>query len=621
MKIRINDKAYNPDREVDDRQITTSSTALGILRHQLAQNIGVERIKGFLIRFGWEMGVTDAKQALKTDISLETLIEQGPIVHMNRGHIRGFSHECTVEFDDDHNIVSLLGKGTWIDSFEAIEHVKRLGISDTQVCHTLVGYSNGFMSTICGHTVLTKEITCVGKGDAECSWITRTQKEWQSDMNEELYYYEEIPIMKELEYTYEQLLEQQQFVTKLSNFQKRLTEEISNGSNLQTIANLVYTLVQIPILIEDTDFRTITYAGLSEESYLALKADMDQYIQAERKDKQLLPLGKRTIRTNLQERLITPIFVQKRVLGYCSFIYGDLKNNQPEEDYLLLDRFANAASLILLNEKTRFESFERMKGIFLEQILQAQLPTNEIIKRGKYANLDLEKSYYIVVMQYQKTERSRLSIEEEFYLQEQFLESIFQFFNKKKYQVLTGQREGKLIFLVMKNDQIVSIEAVTLNLNEYLTETFPRGAFKFGISNEGDDIQQASSHYEEAMIALRLAIKKQIVPFHSLGIVGVLINSHNINGIKMMAQKELGSLYDTEDPKVVELLKTIYIYLSNGGKLEQTMNELALSMSGLRHRIKKIESLLEKDLRNPDDMHELLMIIKALIALGELEME
>ena len=110
-----------------------------------------------------------------------------------------------------------------------------------------------------------------------------------------------------------------------------------------------------------------------------------------------------------------------------------MKNDKPEEDFLLLDRLANAVSLILLNEKTKFESFERMKGNFLEQILQTQLPANEIIKRGKYASLDLEQPYYVVVMEYKKTEISSLSIEDEFYLQEQILESIFQYFNEEKH--------------------------------------------------------------------------------------------------------------------------------------------------------------------------------------------
>ena len=94
-----------------------------------------------------------------------------------------------------------------------------------------------------------------------------------------------------------------------------------------------------------------------------------------------------------------------------------------------------------------------------------------------------------------------------------------------------------------------------------------------------------------------------------------------MSGIKMIAKEELGLLYDLEDPKAIELLKTLYFYLLNGGKLEQTMSDLALSMSGLRHRIKRIESLLEKDLRDPNEMHQLLLIIKSLIALGELDID
>ena len=71
MKISINDQSYNREIEVHDRQMITSSSAFGILRHQLVRNIGIERIKGFLIQFGWEIGVHDAKQALQQDICLK----------------------------------------------------------------------------------------------------------------------------------------------------------------------------------------------------------------------------------------------------------------------------------------------------------------------------------------------------------------------------------------------------------------------------------------------------------------------------------------------------------------------------------------------------------------------
>ncbi|WP_338448315.1 XylR N-terminal domain-containing protein [Niallia oryzisoli] len=620
MIININDEAYNDEMVIDERPMATSSSALGIMRHQLVRNIGIERIKGFLVRFGWEMGVNDAKEALKKNISVKTLIEQGPIVHMKSGHIRGFTHECSAEFNEHDEVVSLHGSGTWIDSYEAVEHVKRLGLSDTQVCHTLIGYSSGFMTTICGQTVLAKEITCVGKGDPVCTWITRTKIEWDRMMEDELSYYQETPIMEELEYTYEQLLEQQSFLTQLTEFQKKLNEEIANGTDLESITSKVYDSTQIPILVEDKELRTITYAGLSEDMYRELDLDMKEYMRKS-KSQNLLPIGKKTIKTDRQEKLISPIYVEKKVLGYCSFLYNDGKTHNEEKDYLILDRFANAVSLILLNEKTRFESFERMKGNFLEQILQAQIPAHEIIQRGKYANLDLDKPYYVVAMEYRKTEQSTLSMEEEFFLQEQILEVIFEYFNDHKYQNLIGQREGKLILFMIKQQKNFSIQTAIDELYQFLKRAFPHGEFKLGVSNEGHDIKDAAAYYEEASIALKLTLQKNIVSFDSLGIVGVLINSNNLKGIKMVAKKELGDLYQLDDPRNIELLKTLYVFLSNGGKLEQTMSDLVLSMSGLRHRIRRIEGLLEKDLRDPEEMHQLLLILKALIALGEISID
>ena len=174
---------------------------------------------------------------------------------------------------------------------------------------------------------------------------------------------------------------------------------------------------------------------------------MDPYIQ-ERKDNHLLPFKRKTIKTTIQERLISPVLVQKKVLGYCSFIYNNMEKDKLEEDFLLLDRLANAVSLILLNEKTKFESFERMKGNFLEQILQTELPAHEIIKEENMQILTLNSLTMWWLWNTRKQKYLSLSIEDEFYLQEQILESIFQYFNAEKQQILIGQREGKLIFLI-----------------------------------------------------------------------------------------------------------------------------------------------------------------------------
>ncbi|KKK39115.1 hypothetical protein WQ57_04880 [Mesobacillus campisalis] len=625
MNIQISEGSYEEQAAEQGRKLVISSSAFGIIRQQLAKNIGIERIRGFLFHYGWEMGENDAKEIMKTESSVEVLVKKGPLLHIANGHITGMHHDCDVKYDENQQLLSVFGRGTWVNSYEAEEHVKRLGISKHPVCHTLIGYASGYMSTVFGGPLFAKEIECVGKGDPVCRWVVKTQKQWESENEAEPSLYHETPIVEELEVTYEQLLEQQKLVTKLADFQKILTEEISNGSDLQSIAEMAYRVGNIPIVIEDIQHRKLALSGLTEEDYLFLEEDIQNHFQHNRPDlletpqNRLLPFRKKIIKTGVQERLVTPILVQKEVIGYCSFIYDDMKEHNPEEDYLFLDRFSNAASLILLNEKTRFESFERMKGSFLEQILDGKLPVEEIIKRGKYTGLDLGQPYFMTVMAHKE---NNATIEEEFHLQEQIFEKTFRYFKEKKLNLLVGQRDGNMVlFTPGRSICSSSIEHIIEEYHSFISKQYPKSSFKFGISSMGEGVQNAAKCYEEAMIALRLAIKKEIVPFGSLGIIGMLVTAENLRGIKIIAEQELGPLYDREDPKNAELLKTLYIFLLNGGKLEQTMKDLALSMSGLRHRITRIESLLGKDLRNPEGTHQLLMIIKALIAFGELELD
>ncbi|KKE77702.1 hypothetical protein DTX80_12940 [Bacilli bacterium] len=49
----------------NERIILTSSNVFGILRKDLMENISEERMKGFLIRYGWNLGKNDAKNVLK----------------------------------------------------------------------------------------------------------------------------------------------------------------------------------------------------------------------------------------------------------------------------------------------------------------------------------------------------------------------------------------------------------------------------------------------------------------------------------------------------------------------------------------------------------------------------
>lgn len=622
MTIQISEASYTSNHvkiNSDIRKVFTTSAAFGILRQQLVKNIGMKRLKNFLYHFGWKMGANDAKKLMKENTDKEYLIRKGPMLHIENGHIRGMEHKCDVNYNDLGDVESVYGRGIWIDSYEAQEHIQHFGVADEPVCHTLIGYASGFMSTVFGEPVLAKEFECVGKGDPVCRWKVKTKRQWLEEGHDDYFDYENPPIVEELEVTYEQLYKQQQFMLQLEKLQKRLMDEVINGSDLQTISEIIYSIANVPLTVEDRNFQLLASAGLTDEQYIEYKEDLENYLENKKLTKDNWPewLLRGTIKTDLQERLITPIFVQKEILGYCTFIYDCHSTRDSESDFFILERFASAASLILLNEKTEFESFERMKGTFLEQILDNQLTKNEMIKRGKYTGLDLSKPYYVIILRHK---RSGHSIEEEFRFQENIYDFTTQYFSQRKQNVLIGQRDGKIVMLITKDS--LGEQSIDLVLEEYhrfLLDKFPLSEFKIGFSNEANDIETANQSYEEALMAVRLPSKKKIVSFQSLGVIGVLMNSDNLSGIRMIAEKELGLLYEHDEEKSGELLKTLYFFLRNGGKLEQTMKDLSLSMSGLRHRIRKIENLLNKDLRDPEVSHQLLLILQLLISLGELK--
>lgn len=617
MEVHVPKEIYSIKTE-GDRNIITSSSVFGILFSQLKKNIGEIRVKRFLFQYGWEMGTNDGKDALELGLPTDALIKYGPRLHIKNGHIAGIDHECRVVRGRNQEVTSVLGQGVWIDSYEAREYKRIQGVSDSTVCHTLVGYSSGYMSTILKKPLLAKEVTCVGRGDQECRWVIKTIKEWEKEGEKSLLLFKDQPIINELSYTYEQLYEERQYLEKIADFQNELTGKIVEGSNLKEVADKAFQLIQIPVIIEDAITGNITYSGLTKGRYTLLKGDLSQSTQ----NKTALYKGSKQqlkgelIKTELQKRLVAPVIVEQKQIGYCSFIYGEDETIDPKKDYLLLERFSNAISLILMNEKTKYESFERMKGHFLERMVEGSLSKPEIMRRGQYAGVDITKSYYIAMVGYWQENKS---IEEDLQFEEGIYETTTYYFKDRSRNILVGQYEGKtLVYLAF--DERESEEATKLMTDYYkhINGKYHQQLF-MGVSHIRDDIEEITKSIEEARVAIGGGGHNGLTFFNDLGLLGVLINTQNKQAIKLFAEQDLGPIFADKDSH--ELLKTLYSYLLHGGNLKKTAVELTLSMGGLRHRINKIENLLHVDLREPRNMHKFFFLLQSLVSLGELKVK
>ncbi|WP_138417614.1 XylR N-terminal domain-containing protein [Aquibacillus sediminis] len=601
----------------DERMILTSTKVFGTLRKDLMHYISEDHMKGFLIRYGWNLGKDDAKKLLRQNAdSMEDLLKQGPTLHMMKGYTNVKRTKFQMETHLDGTIKSIHVEGKWIDSFEAEDHMNHFGHSSYPVCYTLVGYASGYYSEICQQPIIFKEVACKATGASDCYYVGKSLREWDGEIEDEIKYYDNPTILNELENTYKQLLEERNNLSKSVSIHNRLTDELINGNNLQSITDIVFQETQLPIIIKDINLSALSYSGLSEDSLEQFETQLRDCLEHNRQQ------NKHFYKTiHLKNKpyhyLTTPIMLKKKCLGYCTFIYRHDETPSKVEK-MILENVATVCSLYLLNEKTSFETMERIKGHLLDQLINGDISSNEeIFKRGNYLNVNLNNAYYILALNYHSLPDDR---EAELMVYEELREYIRNYF-KKRSNVLIGERSGVIVLLIPVEEKEDNIGSLSTNLLNNLENSFEKITFKLGVSTCAERIEEANEYYQEAITALQMTnTSKKIVLFQDLGVVGFLINSSNRKAIKQKAKHLLGELY-TNKQEHAELVKTLYVFLSNGGNLEKSMEDLALSMSGLRYRIKRLESILKQELRDPSVSYQLLLTLQVLMVDGELSIE
>jgi DNA-binding NtrC family response regulator len=153
------------------RMLLFDADAMGLLRKELVETLGLQRARRILIRFGYACGYRDALTS-KEVVDWSNLAEwwaAGPRLHTLEGVVR--VHVRRVEIDKVHNTFDV--EAEWHNSYEAEQHRTHIGVSDTPVCWTLTGYASGHSTAVFGQEVFCYEQECVGKGDACCRVIAR----------------------------------------------------------------------------------------------------------------------------------------------------------------------------------------------------------------------------------------------------------------------------------------------------------------------------------------------------------------------------------------------------------------------------------------------------------------
>jgi len=175
---------FRPDQGVirlhEQRVVILSAAAMGLLRKELVDSLGLETARRLLFRFGFADGYHDAvnlRERSKWTSPLDGL-QTGAMLHtlegIVRAEVRRVDHDAaTGRFEEEV---------AWHDSYEAEQHLHHYGKSSSPVCWSLLGYSSGFVSACLGKEIYFRETQCLGQGAKHCVAIGRDAESWGADL-------------------------------------------------------------------------------------------------------------------------------------------------------------------------------------------------------------------------------------------------------------------------------------------------------------------------------------------------------------------------------------------------------------------------------------------------------
>ncbi len=160
----------------DQRMLLLHNSAMGVLRQELIEGLGLDKARGLITRMGYNCGANDADLAQKFrrfDRPIDA-VYIGPQLHM----LEGVARVEKVKLELDEEAGHFLGEFNWHGSAEAEAHVQIYGIGSHTVCWQQTGYASGFVSRFMGRPVVFREIQCRAQGAPHCVIVGRPAEAW-----------------------------------------------------------------------------------------------------------------------------------------------------------------------------------------------------------------------------------------------------------------------------------------------------------------------------------------------------------------------------------------------------------------------------------------------------------
>ena len=170
---------FRPDLGIirlhEQRVLILSAAAMGLMRKEIIDALGLEVARRLFLRFGYADGYHDAVSLRDRSHWATPLdgLRASAILHRLEGIVR--AKVLKIDYNDTGTFEE---KVVWHDSYVAEHHLHNFGKSTSPVCWSLVGWASGYVSACLGQEIYFQETECLAQGAPTCSVIGKDAESW-----------------------------------------------------------------------------------------------------------------------------------------------------------------------------------------------------------------------------------------------------------------------------------------------------------------------------------------------------------------------------------------------------------------------------------------------------------
>ncbi|MFZ0547664.1 MAG: PucR family transcriptional regulator ligand-binding domain-containing protein [Candidatus Promineifilaceae bacterium] len=387
----------------------------------------------------------------------------------------------------------------------------------------------------------------------------------------------------------------------------QLTDLVLEGVNLDGLAKVLAELTERSVTIEDPTFRVLATAqhGRVDEAREQsvnngqTPSDLAQHLLNEGIYDALLEKMEPLHVAPMpdfgmdMERVIMPIVVDRQIHGYIWLIAGDKPLTPLDE--MAIRHGATVAALILFKEIAVQEAEEKQKGDFLDQLLRGEYEAVSFSEQARQLGFRLNRPHQIMLI---------VGLQMKNAATQPMINEITNWFRKQRRFPLVAWRDHYLV-LILENSSSEKGKQLGDELVESLNHPALRLLVGLGNAYEASDnahnpIRQSYDEAEEAIrISQAMGVDEGVIAFHNLGLLHWLYHLPSEKQADNLYLSYIRTLYDYDQERDADLVKTLETYLEHGGALVETAKMLFIHRNTLLHRLERIESICQIDLRDP----------------------